>query len=69
MSAESKSYAVPGVSCTRCQSAITGEVQAVEGVEHVDVELASKTVTVVGSDLDDASVRAAIEGAGYAVDE
>ena len=63
-----RSYRVPGVSCTHCQAAITGEVEAVQGVEHVDVDLASKSVTVVGGDVDDASVRAAIEKAGYEVD-
>jgi copper chaperone CopZ len=42
-------------------------VSAVEGVEHVDVDLDAKTVTIRGTELDDAALRAAIDEAGYAV--
>jgi copper chaperone len=51
--------------CEHCRDAITSEVRQVAGVSQVDVDLAGKTVTVAGSDLDGAAIRAAIEDAGY----
>ena len=60
-------YSVPGVHCGHCRAAIAEEVSAVEGVEHVDVDLDAKIVTIRGADLDDAAMRAAIDEAGYAV--
>lgn len=58
-------YSVPGVSCAHCRAAITAEVQNVDGVDAVDVDLDAKRVTVTGTALDDAAVRAAIDEAGY----
>jgi copper chaperone CopZ len=62
------SYSVPGVSCEHCRAAITNEVGTVTGVESVVVDLEQKVVTVRGSELDDAAVRAAIDEAGYDVE-
>ena len=59
------SYTVPGMHCGHCKSAVTEELTAVGGVESVDVDLETKLVTVVGSGLDDATLRAAIDEAGY----
>ncbi len=58
-------YSVPDMSCGHCKTAVSSEIQEVPGVESVDVDLDSKLVTVHGSDLDDAALRAAIEDAGY----
>ena len=69
MSEQTRVYRVPGVSCEHCRSAITAEVGTVAGVESVDVDLAAKLVTVQGRDVDDAAVRAAIDEAGYDVEE
>jgi copper chaperone CopZ len=60
-------YSVPGVSCEHCRAAISTAVGAVRGVDSVDVDLDGKRVTVRGSGLDDAAVRAAIDEAGYDV--
>jgi copper chaperone len=59
-------YEVPGISCGHCKSAIEAEVATVPGVEHVEVDIDARTVTVDGSP-DDAEVRAAIDEAGYDV--
>jgi copper chaperone len=59
-------YSVPGVSCEHCRSAIEGEVGRLAFVEAVAVDLDAKVVTVTG-EVDDASVRAAIDAAGYDV--
>ena len=58
-------YTVPGMSCGHCKQAVSQEVSAVEGVDSVEVDLGTKVVTVVGSSLDDAKLRAAIDEAGY----
>ena len=60
-------YSVPGVSCGHCCAAITSEVEQVAGVSAVDVAVDAKRVRVVGIDLDDAAIRAAIDEAGYDV--
>lgn len=56
-------YSVPGMSCDHCVSAITGHVRQVDGVEKVDVDLDTKTVTVVGGNNE--AIVAAIDEAGY----
>lgn len=58
-------YSVPDMSCDHCKRAVTSELLEVGGVESVDVDLDSKSVTVRGSNLDDATLRAAVEEAGY----
>ncbi|MFC9973805.1 heavy-metal-associated domain-containing protein [Spirillospora sp. NPDC127200] len=58
-------YSVPEISCGHCVNAISGEVRQVPGVSQVTVDVDAKTVTVQGTDLDDAALRAAIDEAGY----
>ena len=58
-------YTVPGMSCGHCKAAVEQAVGGVEGVENVVVDLESKRVTVSGESLDDATLRNAIEDAGY----
>ena len=66
-STQELTYSVPGVNCAHCRAAITSEVETINGVDAVDVDLEAKRVTVAGSGLDDAAVRAAINEAGYDV--
>ena len=58
-------YSVPAIHCAHCATSIREEISEVEGVEDVAVDLDTKVVTVSGSDLDDAALRAAIVEAGY----
>ncbi|MCP3937487.1 MAG: heavy-metal-associated domain-containing protein [Actinomycetia bacterium] len=58
-------YDVPDMSCDHCVASITKEVSAVSGVESVDVNLATKSVTVVGGSGD--AIVAAIDEAGFDV--
>lgn len=62
---ETLTYTVPGMHCGHCKAAVSEEVQGVSGVEAVNVDLDTKLVTVEGTALDDAALRAAIEEAGY----
>ena len=67
MAPQTVTYTVPGMSCGHCKIAVTEEVTEVAGVERVDVDLETKRVTVSGTELDDAKLRAAIVEAGYEV--
>ncbi|MGI8330034.1 heavy-metal-associated domain-containing protein [Actinomadura scrupuli] len=60
-------YDVPAISCDHCVNAITGQVRQVPGVAEVTVDVAAKVVTVRGENLDDPALRAAIDEAGYDV--
>ena len=64
---ETITYRVPGMSCEHCRAAVTSELSSVAGVESVSVDLDEKVVTVRGSSLDDAALRASIDEAGYEV--
>jgi copper chaperone len=65
MTFETRTYVVEGMSCDHCKVAITGEVEQVAGVESVDIDLDTKLVRVAGEDVDEATVVAAIDEAGY----
>ncbi|MFF1721515.1 heavy-metal-associated domain-containing protein [Streptomyces sviceus] len=64
-----KQYNVTGMSCEHCAASIREEVSEVPGVSEVVVDVAGKSVTVHGTDLDDGCLRAAIVEAGYGVAE
>jgi copper chaperone len=59
------SFTVPGMHCGHCKAAVTEDVRRVPGVHSVDVDLDAKLVRVAGSGVDQASVVAAIDEAGY----
>ncbi|MCT4356850.1 heavy-metal-associated domain-containing protein [Streptomyces sp. Je 1-79] len=59
-------YAVSGMTCGHCRTAITDAVSALDGVVSVDVDVTGGLVTVVsGGAPDDAVVSAAVDDAGY----
>jgi copper chaperone len=61
-------YTVVGMTCGHCVSAVTEEVAQLPGVTTVEVDLASGGLTVTSdAPVDDATVRAAVEEAGYEV--
>jgi copper chaperone CopZ len=63
--AASTTFTVAGMSCAHCQVAVTEEISAVEGVESVDVDLATGTVTVTADrPVDRADIAAAVDEAG-----
>ena len=66
---ETITYTVPAMHCGHCEQAVKSEVGAVPGVDSVDVDLATKAVTVRGDGLEDAALRTAIDEAGYEVAE
>jgi len=62
---ERRVYTVAGMTCEHCVHAVRTEVGRVEGVERVEVDLATKLVTVEGPALDDGRIREAVDEAGY----
>lgn len=68
MSSTTTTRNVVGMTCDHCVRAVEAEVSALDGVEHVDVDLASGRVTVQSDrPLDDGAFAAAVEEAGYEV--
>ncbi|MFG1880801.1 heavy-metal-associated domain-containing protein [Micromonospora sp. NPDC049102] len=64
-----RAYAVTGMACAHCVSAVTGELSTLPGVRQVQVDLATGTATVTSdAPLPDESVRAAVDEAGYELD-
>ena len=64
----STTFTVTGMKCDHCRRAVTQEISAVDGVESVDVDLASGTVTVTtAGPVDRADIVAAVDEAGYAL--
>ncbi len=60
-----REYTVQGMTCSHCVSSVREEVSEVAGIEGVDVDLASGRLTVVGADVSDDAVKAAVAEAGY----
>ncbi|MGB2568955.1 heavy-metal-associated domain-containing protein [Micromonospora citrea] len=59
-------YQVKGMTCGHCVNSVSTEVSAIQGVQDVQVDLATGRVTVTSeSPLDTDSVRAAVDEAGY----
>jgi copper chaperone len=59
-------YTVEGMTCGHCVASVTEEVKKIEGVRDVQVDLESGAVSVTSdADLETASVKAAVEEAGY----
>ncbi len=59
-------YTVVGMTCGHCVSAVSEEVGGLPGVTEVQVDLPTGSVTVTSdAPLDEASVAAAVEEAGY----
>lgn len=59
---------VTGMTCEHCVRAVTEEISALPGVEHVDIDLATGAVIVRSSSpLGDGDLLAAVQEAGYEV--
>lgn len=60
-----QTYTVTGMTCGHCVSSVSSEVSKIEGVEAVDVDLATGHVTVTGDGFADEQIREAVDEAGY----
>ena len=60
-----RDFTVSGMTCSHCAMSVREEVAEIAGVQSVDIDLASGRLTVVGGDVSDDAVRAAVAEAGY----
>jgi copper ion binding protein len=59
-------YTITGMTCGHCVSSVTEEISEIDGVQLVDVDLATGRVTVTSQEpLSTDIVRAAVTEAGY----
>lgn len=59
---------VDGLACPFCAYGVEKKIGAIEGVQHIEVDIASGTVTVTmkeGASLDGAAARKAVKDAGF----
>ncbi len=59
-------YTVVGMTCNGCVNKVTSAVETVEGVDDIDVDVATGTLEVVGN-VDDEAIRTAVAQAGYQI--
>ncbi|GAA2511650.1 heavy metal-associated domain-containing protein [Pilimelia columellifera] len=66
MDAITTTYAIDGMTCGHCVSAISAALGELDGVSAVAVDLGAKSATVTSDrPLDVESVREAVDDAGY----
>lgn len=58
-------YTVYGMTCDHCVLSVTEEVSEVEGVDGVDVDLATGRLTLTGARYSDDQIKQAVVEAGY----
>ena len=61
-------YKIVGMNCAHCRAAATKAIQEVEGVDNVDVDLASGTAVVTGN-ASPQKVAEAVRRAGFDIEE
>lgn len=62
----SQTYDIVGMTCDHCVQAVTSELRKLDGVTHVEVDLASGSAVVdSAAPLDREVVAAAVDEAGY----
>jgi copper chaperone CopZ len=64
-----QAYAVKGMTCDHCVSAVTQEVGRVPGVAASTIDLEAGRLVVGGEGFTDGAIRAAVDEAGYEVVE
>ena len=69
MASVTKTYSVAGMTCSHCETSVREEVGAVPGVHTVEADSDSGRVIVTGVGFTDVDVTAAVEEAGYTVNE
>ncbi|MTD47546.1 transporter [Conexibacter sp. W3-3-2] len=60
-----RTYTVTGMTCGHCELSVQEEVEELAGVTTAHADRTTGTLTVTGTDLDDAAIRAAVAQAGY----
>ena len=65
---QTSTWHITGMTCGHCVASVTEEISELDGVQQVDVTLATGQVVVTSTaPLDHAAVEAAVVEAGYAL--
>lgn len=63
-----RTVTVTGMTCDHCVAAVRSEIGGIDGVEQVDVDLASGRVTITSTtDIGDEALAEAVDEAGYEI--
>lgn len=63
-----RTVTVTGMTCDHCVAAVRSEIGGIDGVEQVDVDLATGQVTITSAaDIGDDTLAAAVDEAGYEI--
>ena len=61
-----QTYAVTGMTCGHCESAVRSEVSQIPGVQQIEVSASNGQLTVTAEGpVEDTTVLAAVDEAGY----
>jgi copper chaperone CopZ len=60
-------YTAHGMTCEHCRIAVSTAIAQIDGVESVHVDLVTGRVRVVGADVSDTTIAAAVADEGYGV--
>lgn len=60
---------VEGMSCGHCEMAVKNSLKDLDGVQDVQVDLATGKVEVLGDNLEEGLLMEAVDEAGYSVKE
>jgi len=63
--ATTHNYTVTGMTCGHCRSSVLEEVAELDGVETVEVDLASGSLRVSGPAVDEKAIARTVEELGY----
>ncbi|MBO4673432.1 MAG: SO_0444 family Cu/Zn efflux transporter [Bacteroidaceae bacterium] len=61
-------YTIKGMSCNHCKNNTEKAIRTVKGVESVTVDLQSGIATVQGDDINDESIKEAVESIGFTIE-
>jgi uncharacterized membrane protein YraQ (UPF0718 family)/copper chaperone CopZ len=56
---------VDGMTCNHCKMNVENNLKALEGIENIEVDLASSKVLIKGEDIDLNQIKETVEGIGY----
>ncbi len=60
-----KTVKVSGMTCNHCKANVQSNLSTIPGIENIDIDLATGTVTMKGEDINLGEVKSKVEGIGY----
>ena len=60
-----KIFLVEGMTCKHCKARIENSIKGIPGVEEVEADNLKGQVSVTGSQINEETIKSAVENAGY----